>query len=64
MDKKSKILIWIFTVLIIASIIFSAYRFLVLKNYVIDESQVSEDVVIEESGDIESLPIDEAFGTE
>lgn len=64
MDKKSKILVWLFTTLIIASIIFSAYRFLVLKNYVIDESQVSEDAEIEESSDTESLPIDEVFGTE
>ncbi len=64
MDKKSKILVWLFTALIIASIIFSAYRFLVLKNYVIDESQVSEDAEIEESSDTESLPIDEVFGTE
>lgn len=47
MEKKSKILVLVFVMSLVASIIFAAYKFLVLKNYAIDESQVFEEVGIE-----------------
>lgn len=58
MEKKSKILILLFLMLLVASIIFAGYRFLVLKNYAIDESQVFEEVGIEAGSTEESSVID------
>ncbi len=41
-DKNSRILFWVFGILLLAAILFSAYRFLIVRNFFIDISQLSE----------------------
>lgn len=39
-DRNSKILFWVFAFLLSGAILFSAHRFLVVNNFLIDISQI------------------------
>ncbi len=62
MDKKSKILIWIFVVLTLLSVGYTFYKTVILQDFVVidsseeetEEAEMTDDAVEEETGDLEN----------
>lgn len=50
-DRNSKILFWVFAFLLAGSILFSAHRFLIAKNFFIDLSNIESSSEETESGE-------------
>lgn len=64
MDKKSKILIWIFVVLTLLSVGYTFYKTVILQDFeVIDtteeETEITDVVADEETGDLENENLEE-----
>lgn len=67
MDKKSKVLITIFLILLVGSIAYAQYRFILKKDFLIDESQVETEGAEElsdESSFVEDMPEGQSEGGE
>ncbi len=57
-DRNSRILFWVFAFLLTGSILFSAHRFLVARNFFVDLSQIESSSEETESGEEAAAPVE------